>query len=242
MSCQQATHATEHLGSLSNGDDSKKNNFKLVVLGGGGVGKTAWIERVRRAKIFRTRANLPQALHGTYTDQFDPTIHDTYYHSLSVRGHACDLEIHDISGLDLYDNYTLVRSADALVLAYSVTDKESMWTIWDWAAKGVMDGIPSALIGTKLDMRHIRQISVHEGSLSARQLGAEFFSEVSAKEGTAVDDILPKLTALLMTEIGEEAAGAARVRKSLASKRDLWLKERRPMKTVHLAQKTSGAT
>lgn len=82
----------------------------------------------------------------------------------------------------------------------------------------------------------MRQISVHEGSLSTRQLGVEFFPDVSAEGGTAVDEILPKLTILLMTEIGEEAESDTRVGKSLANKRDPWLKEWHPMNMVHPAQ------
>lgn len=109
------------------------------------------------------------------------------------------MDIHDISGLDVYNNYTLIRSADALVLVYSITDKGSFQTIRHWAAGGLIDGITTALVGTKLDMRHVRRVSVDEGKCCADEIGAEVFSEVSAKEGTGVNRVLPELAALLVS-------------------------------------------
>lgn len=61
-----------------------------------------------------------------------------------------------------------------------------------------MDDITTALIGPKLDMRIVRQVSFYEGDRCANQVGAEVFSEVSAKEGTGVNGVLAELVALLV--------------------------------------------
>ena len=81
---------------------------KLVVMGTGGVGKSALIL---------------QFVSGQFPKQYDPTIEDFYTKKIDVDGSAILLEILDTAGQDEYsamrDQYIL--SGEAFILVYSAT-------------------------------------------------------------------------------------------------------------------------
>jgi GTPase SAR1 family protein len=162
-------------------------------------------------------------VHKTFTDEYDPTIHDTYSHPVSVLDESYQLEIHDLSGLEEYDNRALIFQADALILVYSITEKRSLMWVRDLAAWGFIGAVPCALVGTKMDLTKTRQVSAKEGRLVAKELGVNMFLEVSAKRGHGVGGLFPKLTALLERELeGEDAM----VRKVLAEQRSRLAEQR----------------
>jgi len=156
-------------------------------------------------------------VHNTFTDDYDPTIYDTYSLPVSALSESYQLDIHDLSGLEEYDNRALILKADALILVYSITEKRSLTRIIELAAQGIVSTIPCVLVGTKIDLKGKRQVSAKEGRRLAKKLGVSLFLEVSAKQGHGVGRLLPKLTALLARElVGEDAM----VRKILAEQRD----------------------
>ena len=142
---------------------------------------------------------------------------------MSVLGKSYQLEIHDLSGLEQYDNRALIFKADALILVYSITEEGSLMWVRDLAAQGFIGAVPCALVGTKMDLRKTRQVSAKEGRLVAKELGVNMFLEVSAKRGHGIGELFPKLTALLERElVGEDA----RVRKILAEGRSRLAEQR----------------
>ncbi len=90
--------------------------YTLVVMGAGGVGKSAITVQVPslfsllqallstslhdlklRAIFF-----LPQFIHDKFLERYDPTVEDSYRKQLEVDGVACTLDIMDTAGQDEY--------------------------------------------------------------------------------------------------------------------------------------------
>ena len=82
--------------------------IKIVVLGSGGVGKSAL---------------TVQFVQGIFVEKYDPTIEDSYRKQVEVDGTQCMLEILDTAGTEQFtamrDLY--MKNGQGFVLVYSVT-------------------------------------------------------------------------------------------------------------------------
>uniref|UniRef100_A0A182YQC2 small monomeric GTPase n=1 Tax=Anopheles stephensi TaxID=30069 RepID=A0A182YQC2_ANOST len=73
-----------------------------------------------------------------------------------------------------------VQWADGLLLVYSITDRDSFNFIRK-AKEELAGDMPVALVGNKVDMVHLRQVSTDEGEILAKDFECKFF-EISAAE------------------------------------------------------------
>jgi Ras family len=82
--------------------------YKLVVLGSGGVGKSAL---------------TVQFVQGIFVEKYDPTIEDSYRKQVEVDGQQCMLEILDTAGTEQFtamrDLY--MKNGQGFILVYSIT-------------------------------------------------------------------------------------------------------------------------
>ena len=82
--------------------------YKIVVLGSGGVGKSAL---------------TVQFVQGISVEKYDPTIEDSYRKQVEVDGQQCMLEILDTAGTEQFtamrDLY--MKNGQGFVLVYSIT-------------------------------------------------------------------------------------------------------------------------
>lgn len=67
--------------------NSRMREYKIVVLGSGGVGKSAL---------------TVQFVQGIFVEKYDPTIEDSYRKQVEVDGQQCMLEILDTAGTVSY--------------------------------------------------------------------------------------------------------------------------------------------
>ncbi|KAF9928221.1 Ras- protein Rap-1b, partial [Modicella reniformis] len=81
--------------------------YKLVVLGSGGVGKSAL---------------TVQFVQSVFVDRYDPTIEDSYRKQVEVDGHQCMLEILDTAGTEQFtamrDLY--MKNGQGFILVFSI--------------------------------------------------------------------------------------------------------------------------
>jgi len=150
------------------------NTYKLVMLGGGAVGKSAI---------------TVQLVSGHFVQIYDPTIEDSYRTSISVDGEMVSLDILDTAGQEEYsalrDQY--MRSGDGYVIVYSITSttsfleansfREQLFRVLD---KDVTEHVPIVLCGNKCDLETERQVQTEEAQKLAEEWKVLFF-ETSAK-------------------------------------------------------------
>lgn len=173
---------------------SKSNirEFKLVVVGGGGVGKSAL---------------TIQLIQSHFVDEYDPTIEDSYRKQVVIDGKVTILDILDTAGQEEYSamREQYMRTGEGFLLAYSVTSRTSFDELMTYyqqiqRVKDV-DYVPIVIVGNKSDLEEERQVSYEDGASMARQMSAPFL-ETSAKQAINVDEAFYTLVRLVRDEGG----------------------------------------
>ncbi|KAM3123749.1 hypothetical protein ACQ2H7_002974 [Candidozyma auris] len=159
--------------------DTLMRDYKIVVLGAGGVGKSSV---------------TVQFVQGVYVESYDPTIEDSYRKSIEVDGRACDLEILDTAGVAQFTamRELYIKSGKGFLLVYSVTDENSLTELLALREQVLRikdsDNVPMVLIGNKSDLEEDRVLSVEDGVKVSQQWGSVPFYETSAMYKTNVDE------------------------------------------------------
>jgi len=162
--------------------------YRIVVVGSGGVGKSALTVRF---------------IQGTFVKRYDPTIEDSYRKQVEVDKRACMLDIMDTAGQEEYsalrDQY--MKTGEGFVLVYSITSNST----FDAAAKLRTNilrikedagDVPIMLVGNKLDLETERVVSTDSGRKTAEKWGAGFI-ETSAKIPKNVNELFYELVQLI---------------------------------------------
>jgi len=88
-------------------------DYKIVVLGSGGVGKSAL---------------TVQFVQNIFVEKYDPTIEDSYRKQVEVDGTQCMLEILDTAGTEQFtamrDLY--MKNGQGFALVYSITSQSTL--------------------------------------------------------------------------------------------------------------------
>lgn len=145
---------------------------KLVVVGDGGVGKSAITIQFFQ-KLFVT--------------DYDPTIEDSYMQHVEVDGQWCLLDVLDTAGQEEFSamREQYMRKGDGFLLVYSVTDKNSYENIVYFHTQILRvkdrDTYPMLLVANKVDLVHLRKVTEDQGRELAHKLGIPYI-ETSAKD------------------------------------------------------------
>ncbi|CAI9736514.1 ras-related protein Rap-2c-like [Octopus vulgaris] len=117
--------------------------YKVVVLGSGGVGKSALTVRF---------------VSGNFMEKYDPTIEDFYRKEIEVETAPCVLEILDTAGTEQFASMRdlYIKNGQGFVIVYSITSLQTFQDIKTMReqimrVKGV-DRIPMLLVGNKVDL------------------------------------------------------------------------------------------
>lgn len=107
--------------------------YKLVVLGSGGVGKSAltvqFVQNIFVGESSAASSLLVGSLGGC-ADKYDPTIEDSYRKQTEIDGQQCLLEILDTAGTEQFtamrDLY--MKNGQGFILVYSITGSVTFCT------------------------------------------------------------------------------------------------------------------
>lgn len=174
--------------------------YQIVVIGGGGVGKSAL---------------TVQFIQGHFIDEYDPTIEDSYRKECTVDGEPIVMDVLDTAGQEEYsamrEHY--MRSGQGFLLVYSVTSRSSFEEVSSFyqqilRAKDV-DEFPVVLVGNKIDLGAQREVSYDEGQRFAKKMKAPFF-ETSAKERINVTEAF-KTLAQQVVRVEKTASGTQKL-------------------------------
>lgn len=159
-------------------------DYKLVVLGAGGVGKSCL---------------TVQFVQGVYLDTYDPTIEDSYRKTIEIDNKVFDLEILDTAGVAQFTamRELYIKSGMGFLLVYSVTDRQSLDELMDLREQVLrikdMNRVPMVLVGNKADLQDERAISIEEGIEVSSNWGKVPFYETSALLRSNVDEVFVDL-------------------------------------------------
>ncbi|KAG0041591.1 Ras GTPase [Gryganskiella cystojenkinii] len=152
--------------------------YKLVVVGGGGVGKSAM---------------TIQFIQSHFVDEYDPTIEDSYRKQCTIDDEVALLDVLDTAGQEEYSamREQYMRTGEGFLLVYSITSRNSFEEISTFYQQILRvkdkDFFPIILVANKCDLEHERQVSTHEGRELAKQFSSRLI-ETSAKQRINVDE------------------------------------------------------
>ncbi|GAA5796890.1 RAP1A, member of ras oncogene family [Helicostylum pulchrum] len=154
--------------------------YKLVVLGSGGVGKSAL---------------TVQFVQSIFVEKYDPTIEDSYRKQVEVDGQQCMLEILDTAGTEQFtamrDLY--MKNGQGFLLVFSITSSVTLTDLYDLRDQilRVKDGenVPMVLVGNKCDLEEERMVSREQSMELSQQWGGKPFYETSARFKINVDQV-----------------------------------------------------
>jgi len=164
------------------------NEYRIVVVGAGGVGKSALTVRF---------------IQGNFVEKYDPTIEDSYRKQVDVDGVACMLDIMDTAGQEEYsalrDQY--MKTGQGFILVYSITSSTSFEAAQKLRTqilriKEENQDIPIMLVANKTDLEEERAVSKEDGKNLASKFGTGFL-EASAKTNTNVNEIFFELVRMI---------------------------------------------
>lgn len=168
--------------------------YKLVVVGGGGVGKSAL---------------TIQLIQSHFVDEYDPTIEDSYRKQCTVDNEQVVLDILDTAAQEEYlamrEQY--MRTGEGFLLVYAINSRnsiEELQTFYEQIQRVKdSDNVPVLVVGNKSDLEIERQVSYEEGAEFARALNCPFL-ETSAKQRINVEEAFYGL----VRSINEKTAAA----------------------------------
>jgi len=153
--------------------------YKLVVCGSGGVGKSALIT---------------QFIDSHFVDLYDPTIEDSYRKQVLIDDTTCLLDILDTAGQEEYsamkDHY--METGQGFVLVYNITNRTSFEEIESFRTQILRvkerESVPMVLSGNKCDLEQFRQVTREEGGGYAMSHYMRFY-ETSARTVQNIDNL-----------------------------------------------------
>merc|ERR1711894_524493 len=121
--------------------------YKLVVVGGGGVGKSAL---------------TIQFIQSYFVTDYDPTIEDSYQKQCVIDDKVARLDVLDTAGQEEFSamREQYMRTGEGFLLVFSVTDKSSFDEIPRFHTQILRvkdkDEFPMILVGNKSDLENER--------------------------------------------------------------------------------------
>ncbi|KAJ7062759.1 24 kDa ras-like protein [Mycena amicta] len=159
--------------------------YKLVVVGGGGVGKSALTIRFIQNRYDE--------------DDYQPTIEDFFRKQCVIDEEVALLEILDTAGQEEYramrEQYMI--HGEGFLVVYAINDRSSFQEIPAFyeqilRVKNVEVCSSVIIVGSKCDLEYEREVPLNEGRELARRLQCKFI-ETSAKARINVDEAFMNL-------------------------------------------------
>lgn len=173
--------------------DVMEGKIKIVIVGDGGTGKTALLETYSKRE---------------FPENYQPTVYEKHVvHAETSSKSKIELELWDTAGQEDFDRLRPLSypNTDVFVICFSVCadSKSSFDNVglkWVPEARHFCPNVPICLIGTRTDLRDTQKdlitINFEEGEQLAKKIGAEFYTEISAKKAKyqELEDLFKRIT------------------------------------------------
>ncbi|XP_028588961.2 GTP-binding protein Di-Ras3 isoform X1 [Podarcis muralis] len=177
------TQNSSLVSSRASNMPEQSNDYRVVVFGAAGVGKSSLVLRFVR---------------GTFRETYIPTVEDTYRQVISCDKSICTLQITDTTGSHQFPamQRLSISKGHAFMLVYSVTSRQSieeLQPIYEQICqiKGDIQKVPIMLVGNKSDDSQ-REVQASEGEVLATKWKCSFM-ETSAKMNYNVQELFQEL-------------------------------------------------
>nr|AAA28849.1 Dras2 protein [Drosophila melanogaster]AAA99202.1 ras protein [Drosophila melanogaster]prf//1306284B gene Dmras64B [Drosophila melanogaster] len=164
--------------------------YKLVVVGGGGVGKSAI---------------TIQFIQSYFVTDYDPTIEDSYTKQCNIDDIHNNLIFYlvlDTAGQEEFSamREQYMRSGEGFLLVFALNDHSSFDEIPKFQRQILRvkdrDEFPMLMVGNKCDLKHQQQVSLEEAQNTSRNLMIPYI-ECSAKLRVNVDQAFHELVRIV---------------------------------------------
>ncbi len=173
---------------------------QILLIGDSLVGKTCLIQRY---------------VNGTFKDDYISTVGLDYHTKLEIINNLnVSVKLWDTAGQERFKALTpsFFRNAEGVVIAYDVTNSESFDNLKFWISsiktnlfeKNIF--IPIIIIGNKIDLEDMREISKDVASTFAKENKFKYF-ETSAKTGEGVDEAFRDLVNQVLANLDKNEEG-----------------------------------
>ena len=157
---------------------------QILLLGDTQVGKTCLINRYTN---------------GVFKEEYTSTVGiDFYTKPEEINNKTVQVKIWDTVGQERFRALTpsFLRNAEGVVIVFDVTSQESFDNVKGWinSIKSNIgeNVIPIIIVGNKIDMENMREISKEDGKKIASENDFKYF-ETSAKTGIGVDEAIKEI-------------------------------------------------
>lgn len=169
--------------------------LKVVVLGSGGVGKSALTVKF---------------VSGKFMERYDPTIEDFYRKEIEVDGSPSVLEILDTAGTEQFASMRdlYIKNGQGFIIVYSITSLQTFYDIRTMKdhilrLKGRTE-IPILLVGNKADLENQREVSSHEAANLAQAWGCSLL-EASARSSINVNEVFIEIVRQMTSPVPRDS-------------------------------------
>lgn len=176
-------------------EEEIEHPVKVLIVGNGAVGKSSMIQRYCK---------------GIYTSDYKKTIGvDFLEKRATVEGEDLRLMIWDTAGQDEFDSLTKAyyRDAEACVVAFSTTDRDSFEAVEGWIRKveAEVGKIPMVLIQNKVDIIDQALMTKEEAEALADKVKLKFY-RTSVQENFNVSEVFKYLATQYVKKLRESEA------------------------------------
>ena len=185
----------KHIGEVNKNDKILKQGtpFKINIIGDLAVGKTSISIRAIKNKF-------------DYNN-YNPTVNvDIFNYVLKIEDNILPLFFWDTCGQEKFCSLTpsLFKGTSIVCIVYAINDRKSYENIKKWVSIIKNDSsnpdVIIFLIGNKCDLKGERAVTIEEGEQMKINYGFSYFTEVSAKSGFNIINLVEKMG----TDIYEE--------------------------------------
>ena len=166
-------------------------NFKVVVIGNSGVGKTCITNRATK---------------NEFIDKYVTTIGmEIFSLFIKLNKKILKLQLWDTCGQEVYRSLitSFYRNCSLAILVYSIDQKDSFQNLDLWIKELKLNNSPDTklvLVGNKLDLENQREVSFEEGKKFSNDYGFIDFFETSAKTGENINKMFINIAIELYEE------------------------------------------
>ena len=157
---------------------------QILLLGDMAVGKTCLINRYTN---------------GVFKEEYISTVGFDYYTKQEeINNKTVQVKLWDTAGQERFKTLTpsFLRNAEGVIIVFDVTSQDSFDNVKGWinSIKSNIgeNVIPIIIVGNKIDMENLREISKEDGNKIVSENGFKYF-ETSAKTGKGVDEAFKEL-------------------------------------------------